>query len=301
MHGDGSQPTRLTDNVFRDEQPGISPDGARIAFVSARDPGLSDRDVWVMGADGSDQTLLVDGPGDELFPEFSPSAEEVVMASQVSGDLDIAYAPSAGGPFAAATPLSDSMPADETTPSTRPDASRVAFSRGSPGDVIDAFFNGTDELPIAADPATDERSPAYSPDGTKIVYDAGERLLVAAAGGANPVPLAIGDATAPGDPNWAPAGDVKPPQTEITKAPRRRTDKHTAKFRFGSSEHGSSFECRLDRRPFAVCASPQRYKQLKTGKHKFRVRAIDAAGNVDPSRRKRTSGSRPERRLDFDP
>ena len=56
MHGDGSQPTRLTDDAFRDEQPGISPDGTRIAFVSARDPGLGDLDIWIMGADGSAQS-----------------------------------------------------------------------------------------------------------------------------------------------------------------------------------------------------------------------------------------------------
>ncbi len=31
------------------------------------------------------------------------------------------------------------------------------------------------------------------------------------------------------------------------------------------------------------CDSPQKYKNLSKGKHKFKVRAIDAAGNVDPT------------------
>ena len=31
------------------------------------------------------------------------------------------------------------------------------------------------------------------------------------------------------------------------------------------------------------CKSPKKYKKLKPGKHVFKVRAIDKAGNVDPT------------------
>ena len=72
------------------------------------------------------------------------------------------------------------------------------------------------------------------------------------------------------------------PQTTITKRPHRRTRKRTARFAFGSSEAGSSFECRLDRGGFAPCVAPVKYRRLKRGRHRFEVRAIDAAGNVDP-------------------
>ena len=34
---------------------------------------------------------------------------------------------------------------------------------------------------------------------------------------------------------------------------------------------------------FKACESPRKLKNLGTGKYKFKVRAIDAAGNVDPS------------------
>jgi hypothetical protein len=34
---------------------------------------------------------------------------------------------------------------------------------------------------------------------------------------------------------------------------------------------------------FAPCASPRAYSRLANGPHKFRVRAIDRAGNVDGS------------------
>jgi hypothetical protein len=51
-------------------------------------------------------------------------------------------------------------------------------------------------------------------------------------------------------------------------------------FRFASNEAGSSFRCKLDQRPARVCAPPGKYK-VGSGRHTFRVFAIDAAGNRD--------------------
>ncbi|HEV2791281.1 MAG TPA: hypothetical protein VGV69_08305, partial [Solirubrobacterales bacterium] len=72
-----------------------------------------------------------------------------------------------------------------------------------------------------------------------------------------------------------------PPQTKILKAPPKKTKKTTAKFKFSSSEPGSTFQCKLDKGKFKKCRSPKTYKKLKPGKHVFKVRAIDKAGNVD--------------------
>ena len=47
---------------------------------------------------------------------------------------------------------------------------------------------------------------------------------------------------------------------------------------------GGSFECRLDNTaPSPACSSPKAYSGLAEGAHTFEVRAIDAAGNVDPT------------------
>jgi len=82
--------------------------------------------------------------------------------------------------------------------------------------------------------------------------------------------------------------DKKAPETTIVKGPKARSHKRTAKFRFVSSEAGSTFQCKLDKKPFKPCRSPKKYKRLKPGKHVFQVRAIDAAGNRDktPATRK---------------
>lgn len=79
--------------------------------------------------------------------------------------------------------------------------------------------------------------------------------------------------------------DTLPPQTTIRKVKVLDDD---VKVRFRSSEKGSTFQCRVDRRKFKPCRSPRTFKNLKEGKHKVRVRAIDPAGNVDrtPAKRK---------------
>jgi DNA-directed RNA polymerase specialized sigma24 family protein len=76
--------------------------------------------------------------------------------------------------------------------------------------------------------------------------------------------------------------DSKAPKTLVTDAPER-ISKESGPFVFKANESQARFECALDDLPFARCTSPHTYSDLKDGKHKFRVRAIDRAGNVDRS------------------
>jgi uncharacterized protein DUF4394/thrombospondin type 3 repeat protein len=81
--------------------------------------------------------------------------------------------------------------------------------------------------------------------------------------------------------------DVKLPQTKIVKGPKQGVLGKPAVFKFTSTERGSRFACSLDHRAFKKCASPHKYKGLAAGKHTFEVRAIDPAGNLDPTPAKR--------------
>ena len=96
---------------------------------------------------------------------------------------------------------------------------------------------------------------------------------------------AFGDETQDTDLSSCAPPDIAPPDTTITKGPKKKTAKPKAKYRFTSDEPGSTFECKIDNAGFGFgdCASPVKLKRLDEGKHKFKVRAIDAAGNVDPS------------------
>jgi len=77
------------------------------------------------------------------------------------------------------------------------------------------------------------------------------------------------------------------PETTITAGPKGKIHAPKVGFQFKSDMSGSSFQCKLDRKPFKPCASPKKYKKLKPGKHVFKVRAIDNSGNVDPTPAKR--------------
>ncbi len=75
--------------------------------------------------------------------------------------------------------------------------------------------------------------------------------------------------------------DFVPPNTRLTKGPKASTTARKAAFKFNSTEANSTFQCKLDKGGYKSCTSGKSYKNLKKGKHTFRVRAIDKAGNVD--------------------
>lgn len=85
------------------------------------------------------------------------------------------------------------------------------------------------------------------------------------------------------------AVDLTAPNTRL-KGPKRVEQGRKARFRFKSSEPGSSFLCKLDKKKFKPCSSPRKVRTGKLGtdrRHRFKVVAVDAAGNVDPTPAKR--------------
>ncbi len=54
-------------------------------------------------------------------------------------------------------------------------------------------------------------------------------------------------------------------------------------FTFHGSDTNDTFQCSLDGAPWASCTSPQQYSSLAEGAHTFKVRAVNAAGEVDPT------------------
>ncbi len=72
------------------------------------------------------------------------------------------------------------------------------------------------------------------------------------------------------------------PETTIRSGPSGTVRWRSPAFAF-SSEPGATFECALDTDDFTPCTSPSAYAGLADGRHRFRVRARDAVGNVDPT------------------
>jgi type VII secretion-associated serine protease mycosin len=77
--------------------------------------------------------------------------------------------------------------------------------------------------------------------------------------------------------------DNTPPDTTIGTKPASLTNATRATFEFSSPDSTATFACSLDAAPFADCSSPASSSGLAHGAHTFAVRAIDAAGNVDPT------------------
>lgn len=77
--------------------------------------------------------------------------------------------------------------------------------------------------------------------------------------------------------------DLTAPTSKITSHPTDPSPGSSASFRYGSSDGGSKFECRLSplEASFAPCdAQPKVYSNLADGKYEFEVLTRDNAGNV---------------------
>src|SRR5437870_2709217 len=77
--------------------------------------------------------------------------------------------------------------------------------------------------------------------------------------------------------------DVAVPDTTLSATPPAVTSSTGASFSFTATKTGSTFECSLDGAAFSACTSPRSYSALAASGHTFQVRAIDLAGNFDPT------------------
>jgi hypothetical protein len=78
--------------------------------------------------------------------------------------------------------------------------------------------------------------------------------------------------------------DTTGPETVFVTTPPDPTTDRTPIFEFAApDEPGASFECSIDIRLFAACASPWTPGELSLGRHHVEVRGVDALGNADAS------------------
>jgi len=75
--------------------------------------------------------------------------------------------------------------------------------------------------------------------------------------------------------------DTQAPDTIVMSGPPVLINLNAAGFVFGSTEIGSTFECKVDQGTFAACGSTTNILNVLDGSHILHVRAIDSAGNID--------------------
>jgi Tol biopolymer transport system component len=184
MRPDGSESRRLTDNAFFDDEPDWSPDGSRIALVSAQDsaPGAPTRrpEIFVMNADGSDMRRLLETAGPARGPRWSPDGSRIAFARldpEVRG-----YRPYVMNSDGSNVRLLTSSPVENFAPQWSPDGTRLLFlSNRAPRNwwtmyVVSA--DGSGERQLAGDEAcpTNVSGPRWSPDGSRIAYACDDRF-----------------------------------------------------------------------------------------------------------------------------
>jgi len=211
MSPDGTDQTRLTNNLAIDGAPALSPSGRKIAFHSTREnPGPPPRaiDIYLMNVDGTDQTQLTHltalGLG-ALDPAWAPNGRQVVFSSQVEPrEIFVIDVDGTG-----LTNLTN-HPARDADPDWSPDGRSIAFTSSRDGNreiyVMGADGSAPTRLTFAA--TIDER-PAWSIDGRSIAFnsnrDGNQEIYVMNADGTEPVRLTF-DAREDARSGWSPDG-----------------------------------------------------------------------------------------------
>lgn len=144
MNVDGSHVQQLTRDPFAnlyylrtalDQMPTWSPDGTHIAFVSGRDNGMMtyvNHDIYIMDWNGSNVKRITTDSADEATPRWSPNGKLIIYAGE-------SYI-SVQGPI-----------------------------QNPNWDIYTMNADGSHQVQLTNDPAN-ELEPAWSPDGTKVVF-----------------------------------------------------------------------------------------------------------------------------------
>jgi Tol biopolymer transport system component len=67
----------------------FSPDGRFIVYDNFGKGGSQERDIYLLAADGSRESTLVEHPANDLFPVYAPDGRRVLFASDRNGTMDL--------------------------------------------------------------------------------------------------------------------------------------------------------------------------------------------------------------------
>lgn len=185
MDADGSNHASVTVGSARDLFPAWSPDGKRLAFSSVQfggEPGTTDGEIFVVNTDGTgDRVQLTDNSATDLLPDWSPDGRRISFVSHRDGNSEV-YVMNANG---AGEKNLTRNPAYDSFPSWSPDGRRIAFEtqrdKGTYTDVNREIYamdaNGRNPVNLTRDPIALDSIPAWSPNGRKIAFKSGLRVV----------------------------------------------------------------------------------------------------------------------------
>ena len=195
MDEDGTNPRRLTQNTDGDGFPALSPDGKKIAFESNRrrvegEP-MNTSDLFVMNTDGTEQTWLIRGSSATWSPDgkniaFHASASGTALpikpdpgAATFDSDIFVANVDDVLEYGAGRRNLTNSPEAIDDDADWSPNGDQIVFTSHSVTDnhlnsiTAEVYVINADAMGAPArltNNVEEERAPAWSPDGTRIVF-----------------------------------------------------------------------------------------------------------------------------------
>jgi Tol biopolymer transport system component len=233
---DGTNLTQLTRNATDDRAPDWSADGGRIAYAGHDG---NDYEIYTMSMVAGGATRVTDNYDDDYDPAFSPDGNKIAYRGLVPVNEEnpdwkvgsILVVPSSGG---APTPVlvsnADGPYYGPGSPAWSPDGDRLAYVWDTVGgegysrvEVLNLSgawaWTGTSYAGTSYN-VFSERSPEWSPDGSRIAYEgydrdadlsgsiAADAYDIYAVGAGDGTPVALTDAGTRGEhsPAWSPDG-----------------------------------------------------------------------------------------------
>jgi Tol biopolymer transport system component len=143
----------------------------QIAFVRGVNGEPETYEIYIMNADGNDQTRLTDNSASDGDPSWSPDGTKIAFDSTIDedGNRDIYIMNADDG--SGQTRLTDD-PAFDTDPSWSPDGTKIAFSSNREDDNSEIYIMNSDGSGQTrlTDNSADDFSPSWSPDSEKIAF-----------------------------------------------------------------------------------------------------------------------------------
>ena len=250
---DGTGNVRLTTS-YDDWAPSVSPDGASVVFW--RSNGNGTRDLMGMAADGTGVHALTMTEPDVGTPDRAAwSHDGSRLAVVASSELQIIDVTGAGATLARGNVATVTTPWVPSHPTWSPDGTAVAYVRLT-------WATWTPVQRIAVHRLADHR----------------EVLLPNEPGEVSDWPVwTTGDTP--------PLIDLRPPDTQVLTGPSGTTGSLVT-FDFTGNDDQTdpndlTFECTLDGTTWFTCTTGS--YTLASGAYTLSIRAVDAAGNVDPT------------------